>query len=101
MPTNVDIPALGESVQEATLIKWHKNDGDAVAVAEPLAELETDKANVDVPSPAAGVLKRLKNDWRIVTGPGWTPWAICLALALWATVMPLFDRTRDQLPLGE
>src|SRR6266545_7363504 len=62
MPTNVDIPALGESVQEATLIKWHKNDGDAVAVAEPLAELETDKANVDVPSPAAGVLKRLKNE---------------------------------------
>ena len=55
MPTNVDIPALGESVREAVLIKWHKNDGDAVAAAEPVAELETDKANVDVPAPAAGV----------------------------------------------
>src|SRR5688500_4910371 len=62
MPTNVDVPALGESVQEATLIKWHKNDGEAVAAAEPVAELETDKANVDVPSPAAGILRRVKKE---------------------------------------
>jgi 2-oxoglutarate dehydrogenase E2 component (dihydrolipoamide succinyltransferase) len=60
MPTNVQIPALGESVSEATLIKWHKNDGDLVQADEPLCELETDKANVDVPSPTAGVLKRTK-----------------------------------------
>ncbi|HYO10880.1 MAG TPA: 2-oxoglutarate dehydrogenase complex dihydrolipoyllysine-residue succinyltransferase [Tepidisphaeraceae bacterium] len=58
MPTNVDVPALGESVREAVLIKWHKNDGDAVAAADPIAELETDKANVDVPAPSAGVFKR-------------------------------------------
>src|SRR5215468_10332915 len=62
MPTNVDVPALGESVREAVLIKWHKNDGDPVAAAEPIAELETDKANVDVPAPAAGVLKRVKKE---------------------------------------
>src|SRR5438067_62493 len=62
MPTNVDVPALGESVREAVLIKWHKNDGDTVAAAEPIAELETDKANVDVPAPAAGVLKRVKKE---------------------------------------
>src|SRR3954452_12786539 len=61
MPTNVDIPALGESVSEAVLIRWLKNEGDAVAVAEPLAELETDKANVDLPSPAAGILRRAKD----------------------------------------
>jgi 2-oxoglutarate dehydrogenase E2 component (dihydrolipoamide succinyltransferase) len=60
MPTNVQIPALGESVSEATLIKWHKNDGDLVKTDEPLCELETDKANVDVPSPTTGVLKRTK-----------------------------------------
>jgi 2-oxoglutarate dehydrogenase E2 component (dihydrolipoamide succinyltransferase) len=60
MPTNVDIPPLGESVSEAVLIRWLKDEGDAVAVAEPLAELETDKANVDLPSPAAGVLRRAK-----------------------------------------
>src|SRR5437763_16887726 len=58
MAINVDVPALGESVREAVLIKWHKNDGDAVAAAEPIAELETDKANVDVPAPSAGVFKR-------------------------------------------
>ena len=62
MPTNVDVPALGESVREAVLIKWHKNDGDTVDAAEPIAELETDKANVDVPAPAAGVLKRVKKE---------------------------------------
>src|SRR5687767_527029 len=62
MPTNVEVPALGESVREAVLIKWHKNDGDAVAAQEPICELETDKANVDVPAPAAGVLRRVKNE---------------------------------------
>src|SRR5438093_4358661 len=62
MATNVDVPALGESVREAVLIKWHKNDGDSVAVAEPIAELETDKANVDVPAPSAGVLRRVKKE---------------------------------------
>src|SRR5947208_761054 len=60
MPTNVQIPALGESISEATLVKWHKNDGDMVKADEPLCELETDKANVDLPSPAAGVIKRIK-----------------------------------------
>ena len=62
MPTNVDVPALGESVREAVLIKWHKNDGETVAAAEPIAELETDKANVDVPAPAAGVVRRVKKE---------------------------------------
>ncbi|HEV2296480.1 MAG TPA: 2-oxoglutarate dehydrogenase complex dihydrolipoyllysine-residue succinyltransferase [Tepidisphaeraceae bacterium] len=62
MPTNVDVPALGESVREAVLIKWHKNDGDTVVDQEPIAELETDKANVDVPAPAAGVLRRVKSE---------------------------------------
>ncbi len=58
MPTNVAVPALGESVTEAVLIKWHKRDGEAVGADEPIAELETEKANVDIPAPAAGVLTR-------------------------------------------
>jgi 2-oxoglutarate dehydrogenase E2 component (dihydrolipoamide succinyltransferase) len=66
MPTNVDIPALGESVREAVLIKWHKSDGDAVSKDEPLCELETDKANVDVPSPAAGVFRKVKSEGQTV-----------------------------------
>ncbi len=60
MPTNVDIPGLGDSVREAVLIKWHKADGEAVAKDEAVCELETDKANVDLPSPVAGVLRRAK-----------------------------------------
>jgi 2-oxoglutarate dehydrogenase E2 component (dihydrolipoamide succinyltransferase) len=66
MPTNVDVPALGESVREAILIKWHKKDGDSVAAAEPIAELETDKANVDVPAPTSGILRRVKEEGETV-----------------------------------
>jgi len=58
MAINVEIPGMGESVSEALLLKWHKQDGDFVKQDEPLAEMETDKANVDVPAPSAGVLKR-------------------------------------------
>jgi 2-oxoglutarate dehydrogenase E2 component (dihydrolipoamide succinyltransferase) len=58
MPTNVQVPGLGESVSEAVLIKWHKQDGELVKTDEPVCELETDKANVDVPSPGTGVIKR-------------------------------------------
>jgi 2-oxoglutarate dehydrogenase E2 component (dihydrolipoamide succinyltransferase) len=50
---------MGDSVREAVLLRWHKNDGDAVTKDEMLCELETDKANVDLPAPAAGVLKRV------------------------------------------
>ena len=53
---------MGESVTEAVLLKWHKSDGEAVKENEPIAELETDKANVDVPSPASGVFKRVKKE---------------------------------------
>jgi 2-oxoglutarate dehydrogenase E2 component (dihydrolipoamide succinyltransferase) len=50
------VPTLGESVTEATVGKWFKQPGDAVAVDEPLVELETDKVTLEVPAPAAGVL---------------------------------------------
>jgi 2-oxoglutarate dehydrogenase E2 component (dihydrolipoamide succinyltransferase) len=56
MATEIRVPTLGESVTEATVGKWFKKQGDAVAVDEPLLELETDKVTVEVPSPAAGVL---------------------------------------------
>jgi 2-oxoglutarate dehydrogenase E2 component (dihydrolipoamide succinyltransferase) len=52
----IRVPTLGESVTEATIGKWFKKPGDAVAVDEPLVELETDKVTIEVPSPAAGVL---------------------------------------------
>ncbi|WP_374299887.1 2-oxoglutarate dehydrogenase complex dihydrolipoyllysine-residue succinyltransferase [Paracoccus sp. (in: a-proteobacteria)] len=59
MPTEVRVPALGESVTEATVATWFKKPGDAVAVDEMLCELETDKVTVEVPSPAAGVLAQI------------------------------------------
>ena len=52
----IRVPALGESVTEATIGKWFKKPGDVVAVDEPLVELETDKVTIEVPAPAAGVL---------------------------------------------
>src|ERR687890_404817 len=52
----IRVPTLGESVTEATIGRWFKKAGDAVAVDEPLVELETDKVTIEVPAPAAGVL---------------------------------------------
>src|SRR5437868_12846791 len=56
MATDVQVPALGESITEGTLAQWLKKPGEAVAADEPIASLETDKVNVEVPSPVAGVL---------------------------------------------
>ncbi|MBZ9893090.1 2-oxoglutarate dehydrogenase complex dihydrolipoyllysine-residue succinyltransferase [Mesorhizobium sp. BR1-1-6] len=56
MATEIRVPTLGESVTEATIGKWFKKVGDAIAADEPLVELETDKVTVEVPSPGAGTL---------------------------------------------
>jgi 2-oxoglutarate dehydrogenase E2 component (dihydrolipoamide succinyltransferase) len=56
MAIEIKVPALGESVTEATVGKWLKQAGEAVKVDEPLVELETDKVSVEVPAPSAGVL---------------------------------------------
>ena len=56
MATDVEVPALGESITEGTLANWLKKPGDAVAADEGIAELETDKVSVEVTSPVAGVL---------------------------------------------
>ncbi len=56
MATDVQVPALGESITEGTLAQWLKKPGEAVAQDEPIASLETDKVSVEVPSPVAGVL---------------------------------------------
>ena len=62
MVVNVDIPELGESVTEAILVEWLKQEGDYVQIDEPVCLIETDKADAELPAPAAGVLKRLKKD---------------------------------------
>jgi len=68
--TEIRVPALGESVTEATIGKWFKKPGEAVAVDEPLVELETDKVTIEVPAPAAGVLSEIaaKNGETVAVG---------------------------------
>jgi 2-oxoglutarate dehydrogenase E2 component (dihydrolipoamide succinyltransferase) len=56
---DIRVPTLGESVTEATIGRWFKHPGDAVAVDEPVVELETDKVTIEVPAPAAGVLSEI------------------------------------------
>ena len=56
MAEKITVPTLGESVTEATVSKWLKSKGEEVSADEPLVELETDKVNVEVPSPISGVL---------------------------------------------
>ena len=56
MAEKITVPTLGESVTEATVSKWLKSKGEKVSADEPLVELETDKVNVEVPSPISGVL---------------------------------------------
>ncbi len=59
MATDIRVPALGESIAEASVGRWLKKEGDTVAADEPLVELETDKITVEVPAPAAGVLEKV------------------------------------------
>ncbi|MEA2824735.1 MAG: hypothetical protein QOF03_1217 [Alphaproteobacteria bacterium] len=60
MSIEIKVPAMGESVTEATIARWLKKEGDAVKQDETIVELETDKVNVEVPSPAAGVLEHIE-----------------------------------------
>ncbi len=59
MSDKIIVPTLGESVTEATVSKWLKNQGEKVSADEPIVELETDKVNVEVPAPSNGVLEKI------------------------------------------
>jgi len=59
MSENILVPVLGESVTEATVAKWLKNEGDKVSADEAIVELETDKVNVEVPAPSSGTLEKV------------------------------------------
>tara|TARA_X000001036_G_scaffold130514_1_gene123371 strand:- start:133 stop:1425 length:1293 start_codon:yes stop_codon:yes gene_type:complete len=59
MSEKIVVPVLGESITEATVSKWLKNEGDAVKMDEPIVELETDKVNLEVPSPISGTLSEI------------------------------------------
>ena len=59
MSEKILVPALGESITEATVVKWLKKKGESVEIDEPIVELETDKVNLEVPSPADGILAEI------------------------------------------
>ena len=60
MATDVKLPELGEGVSEGELVKWLVKPGDTVKADQPIAEVMTDKATVEVPTPVAGTVKELK-----------------------------------------
>ena len=61
MSENILVPVLGESVTEATVARWLKKEGEHVAVDDPVVELETDKVNLEVPSPVSGVIEKINS----------------------------------------
>ena len=61
MSEKILVPVLGESIVEATVSKWLKNEGDSVEADEPIVELETDKVNLEVPSPTSGILEKINS----------------------------------------
>ena len=60
MSVEILVPVLGESITEATVSKWLKKSGENIKADEPIVELETDKVNLEVPSPVNGVLTNIK-----------------------------------------
>ena len=61
MSEKILVPVLGESITEATVSKWLKSEGDSVEADEPIVELETDKVNLEVPSPISGTLAEINS----------------------------------------
>ena len=66
MAIQIKVPGLGESVKQAKLLKWHKQDGQSVALDEPICELESDKANADVTAESAGIIHPKKREGEMV-----------------------------------
>lgn len=60
MPVEVIMPPMGESIADATIIKWLKRVGESVKRDEPLCEISTDKVDTEIPAPASGVLTKIK-----------------------------------------
>ena len=60
MTVQLKVPTLGESITEATVLKWLKKIGESFDIDEPLVEIETDKITVEVPAPSAGILSEIK-----------------------------------------
>ena len=91
MSTEITVPKLPESVADATLVTWHKKPGDSVARDENLADLETDKVVLEVPAPAAGVLKEI----RIAAGTTVTSGQLLAIFEAGAVAAPVAAKVAD------
>jgi 2-oxoglutarate dehydrogenase E2 component (dihydrolipoamide succinyltransferase) len=94
MTIEIKVPPLPESVSDATLVAWHKKEGEHVARDENLADLETDKVVLEVPAPAAGVLRALK------VAPGATVHAGDLLAVLDETAAATDDKAKAPAPVA-
>jgi pyruvate/2-oxoglutarate dehydrogenase complex dihydrolipoamide acyltransferase (E2) component len=82
MSEKIVVPVLGESITEATVSKWLKSEGESVEADEPIVELETDKVNLEVPSPISGVLTENKfKGWN--SSRSWSFAWFCIRKWLW------------------
>ncbi len=88
MATDILVPTLGESVSSATVARWLKKAGEAVAADEPLVELETDKVTVEVNAPSAGVIESIAADEGVEVAPGAVLGTIGVAGAMPAAPKP-------------
>src|SRR6202142_748691 len=70
MAFDVVMPQMGESIAEATVLKWHKQGGDGIAKDDPLYEISTDKVDAEIPAPAAGTLLEILVDVNITVPVG-------------------------------
>jgi 2-oxoglutarate dehydrogenase E2 component (dihydrolipoamide succinyltransferase) len=118
MSTEVKVPVLGESITEATLGQWLKKPGEAVAIDEPIASLETDKVAIEVPSPVAGIMGAYAVEegatvnvgavigsidaGNITSAPAPAPVAAAIAPAITTTAapMPVAQVENNDLPLS-
>jgi 2-oxoglutarate dehydrogenase E2 component (dihydrolipoamide succinyltransferase) len=96
MSEEIVVPVLGESITEATVAKWLKNQGDTVETDEPIVELETDKVNLEVPSPIDGILGEIKaKDGEIVKVGS------VLGLISQGSVQPVKQKIKKILPKNQ
>ncbi len=94
MTAEIRVPALGESVTEATIGQWFKKPGESVAADEPVVELETDKVTIEVPAPASGVLESIAAETGSVVEVG----ALLGTIAEGAVAEPPKEKTEEKAP---
>ncbi len=97
MTAEIRVPALGESVTEATIGQWFKKPGEPVAADEPVVELETDKVTIEVPAPASGVLESIAAETGSVVEVG----ALLGTIAEGAVAEPPAEKAEEAAPAEE